>query len=70
MCTVFYYTPAGQKLGAYQFNILQTSPSPTLYVTLMTSDRYVGAKRQAPQDQLGSKGDSYPWARLRAATID
>ncbi len=63
--TVFYYTPGGQKLGAYQFNIVQTSPTPTMYVTLMTSDRYFGGKRLAPQDQLGSAGDFYPWGEAK-----
>ena len=63
--TVYYYTPAGQKLGAYQFNIVQTSPTPTMYVTLMTSDRYFGGKRLAPQDRLGSAGDFYPWGEAK-----
>lgn len=58
--TVYYYTPGGQKLGAYQFNIVQSGPPPTLYVTLMTSDRYFGSERLAPQDRLGLAGDFYP----------
>ena len=55
----------GQKLGAYQFNIVQTSPTPTMYVTLMTSDRYFGGKRLAQQDRLGSAGDFYPWGEAK-----
>jgi len=62
---VFFYTPAGQKLGAYQFNIVQTSPTPTMYVTLMTSDRYFGCKLLAQQDRLGSAGDFYPWGEAK-----
>ena len=36
-----------------------------MYVTLMTSDRYFGGKRLAPQDRLGSAGDFYPWGEAK-----
>ncbi|HTR35829.1 MAG TPA: RHS repeat-associated core domain-containing protein [Bryobacteraceae bacterium] len=64
--TVYYFTPGGQKLGAYQINVVQTS-TPTIYVTLMTSDRYFGGKRLAPQDRLGSAGDFYPWGEAKGS---
>ena len=68
--TLNVYAPSGQKLCAYQITILMTGTpiaAPNLFFTLTTSDRYFGGKRLASQDQLGSKGDFYPWGEAKGS---
>ena len=68
--TLNVYAPSGQKLCAYQITILMTGspiPTPNLFFTLATSDRYFGGKRLAPQDRLSSKGDFYPYGESKGS---
>ena len=76
---IAYYSPSGQKLGTYQFNVYQTGSgnniSYAVCSTLMSSDQYFGSRRLAVMDQLGSAGANsstapsyFPWGEPRSGT--
>ena len=69
---VFLYSPTGQKLGTYQFNVYNYSVGNQIYYstcsTLMTSDQYFGSRRLAVMDELGSAGTYYPWGEAKGST--
>jgi RHS repeat-associated protein len=69
------YTPVGQKLGAYKFSValLGGTYTPTMQVSLASSDQYFGGRRLAVMDQLGSAGGNtatagsfFPWGEPKA----
>jgi RHS repeat-associated protein len=59
--TVNVYTPGGQKLGAYQINVVYTGSTYVMGVTLLKSDAYFGGRRVQKQDRLSSVGTYYPY---------
>lgn len=76
---IFLYSPSGQKLGTYQFNVYQIGSgnniSYSVCSTLMSSDQYFGGRRLAVMDQLGSAGVSpsygpsyFPWGEPRSGS--
>ena len=66
--TVNVYSPAGQKLAAYQF-VAYTS---SMTATLTSSEKYFGGRRLATLDRLGSAGNAgvdkgiyFPWGEAK-----
>jgi RHS repeat-associated protein len=70
--TVNFYTPGGQKLGAYILAPWLTQNSHSMQVTLSSSDQYFGGRRLAPMDQLGSVVNSsqsyFPWGETNGTS--
>jgi RHS repeat-associated protein len=71
--TVNFYTPSGQKLGAYTMSPTTYNGSAVLNVTLTSSDQYFGGRRLKVMDQLGSAGvypnapSYFPWGEARGS---
>jgi RHS repeat-associated protein len=69
---VVLYSPSGQKLGTYQIDVEAIGPAGTalssIVSTLKTSDQYLGGRRLAAIDQLGSAGTYYLWGEAKGST--
>jgi RHS repeat-associated protein len=66
--TANVYTPGGQKLGAYQINVVYTGSTYAMGVTLLKSDAYFGGRRVQKEDRLSSVGTYYPYGEEKGSS--